>query len=52
MVHIYNEIQLNHKKEQNFAICNDSMDLKDIMHSETTQTEKGKYCILSLTCGI
>ena len=27
-------------------------DLKNIMHSETTQTEKGKYCMLSLTCGI
>ena len=28
------------------------MDLEGIMLSETSQTEKDKYCMLSLTCGI
>ena len=28
------------------------MDLESIMLSEISQTEKGKYCILSLICGI
>ena len=28
------------------------MDLKCIMLSEISQTEKDKYCMISLTCGI
>ena len=28
------------------------MDLEGIMLSEVSQTEREKYCILSLTCGI
>ena len=28
------------------------MDLEGIMLSEISQTEKDKYCVLSLTCGI
>ena len=27
------------------------MDLEGIMRSEISQTEKGKYCIISLICG-
>ena len=27
-------------------------DLKGIMLSEVSQTEKGKYCMISLICGI
>ena len=28
------------------------MDLEDIMLSEISQTEKDKYCMISLICGI
>ena len=28
------------------------MDLEDIVLSEISQTEKEKYCMISLTCGI
>ena len=28
------------------------LDLEDIMLSEISQTEKGKYCMLPLMCGI
>ena len=28
------------------------MDLENIMFSEISQTEKNKYCMMSLTCGI
>jgi len=37
------------KKEWNFAICN-NMDLEGIMLSEACETEKDKYCMLSLIC--
>ena len=41
--HTHNEILLNHKKEWNVVICNNVVDLKDIILSETSQTEKDKY---------
>ena len=41
--HTHNEILLNHKKEWNFVIYNNVVDLKDIILSETSQTEKDKY---------
>ena len=28
------------------------MDIENIMLSEVSQTEKDKYCMMSLTCGI
>ena len=28
------------------------IDLESIMLSETSQTEKNKYCIISFTCGV
>ena len=36
------------QKEQNFAICYNMHDLEDIL----TKSEKDKYCMISLTCGI
>ena len=39
------------KKERNLAICN-NMDLKGIMLCEINQTEKAKYCVMSLICAI
>ena len=38
--HIHNGILLSHKKEGNFAICNNMDGLKGIMLSEISQTEK------------
>ena len=35
------------EKKWNLAICDNMMDLKHIMLSEISQTEKDKYCMLS-----
>ena len=43
-VHTYSETLLSHKKEWNFAICNNLDGLEDIVPSEVSQTEKDKYC--------
>ena len=43
----------NHKKEQNFAIAAIWIDLEGIMLSEKkNQSDKDKYYVVSLTCGI
>ena len=51
VVHILNGILLSHKKERNNAICS-NMDLEITILSEVSQTEKDKYHMISLTCGI
>ena len=45
--YIYNGILFSHEREGNPAIC-DNMDGP----REINQTEKGKYCMISLVCGI
>ena len=40
VVQIHNGILLNHKKEQNNAICSKLDDLEIIIRSEVSQTEK------------
>ena len=40
VVQIHNGILLNHKKEQNNAICSKLDDLEIIIWSEVSQTEK------------
>ena len=40
------------KKEQNFVICNNMDRLERHYASEISQTEKDKYWISSLICGI
>ena len=45
---VHTGILLSHKKEQNFALCI----IEGIMLSEISQTEKDKYCMVSLICGI
>ena len=52
MVHVYNGILLGHLKEQNNAIAVTWMDLEVIILSEVSQTEKGKYPMIPLICGI
>ena len=53
VVHIYNGILLNHKK--NNAIMPFAatwMDLEFVILSEVSQTEKDKYHTIALICGI
>ena len=40
------------EKEGNPAICDNTTDLENLMLSELSQTEKNRYCVISLTCGI
>ena len=51
MLYIYSEILLNHRNEvMPFAIT--WMKLEGIILSEVRQTEKDKYCVISLICEI
>ena len=53
MVYIYNEIILNHKKNEIMPFETTFMDLDGIMISiSLCQKEKAMYCMLSLPCGI
>ena len=52
MVDMYNRIQLNHKKNEMLPYAITWSDLEGSMLSEISQTEKDKYYMLSLTCGI
>ena len=40
------------KKNEIMPLAATQMDLDGIMLSEISQTEKHKYCMISLTCGI
>ena len=48
MVYIFNGILLSHKKNENLAFATTWMDVENIILSEISQTEKDKYCMLSL----
>ena len=52
VVHVYNGILISHKKNEIMPFAATWMDLEGIMLSEISQTEKEKYCIVSLICGI
>ena len=53
MVHIYYRILLSHKKKNEKVLFVATwMDLEIIRLSEVSQTEKDKYHMISLTCGI
>ena len=49
---IMNGILLNHKKNENLPFLTMWMDQDCITLGEISQTEKDKYCMLSLTCEI
>ena len=51
-VHIYNGILLSHKKNEIMPLAATWMDLEMIILSEVSQTEKDKYHMISLICGI
>ena len=52
VVHIYNGILLDHKKERNLPSATIWMDLEGIMLRKISQTEKNKYCMILLICEI
>ena len=52
VVQIYNGIPLSYEKEQNNVISATWMDLGTVILSEASQTEKGKYNMILLICGI
>ena len=45
VVHIYNGILFSHKKEQNNAICSNTMDLEIVILSEVSQTQDRKSVV-------
>ena len=51
MVHIYNGILLSHTKEWNNALCS-NMDGPRDYHTKWSKSDKDKYDMISLTCGI
>ena len=44
----HNGLLLRHKKEWNFATCDN---MAGLLPSEKSQREKDKHCMISLTCG-
>ena len=52
IIYIHNGILLSHKKKERNAICSNMMDLVIIILTEISQTEKDKYHMISLICGI
>ena len=51
-IHTHNGVLPGHKKNEIMPFAATWMDLENIMLSEVSQTEKDKYCMLSLICGI
>ena len=51
VVHIHNGILFSHKKEWNNAICSNMDGPKDY-HTKWSKSEKDKYHVISLICGI
>ena len=53
MIYMYNGILLSHKKNEIMLFAATTwMDLEVIILSEVSQTEKDKYHMISLICGI
>ena len=52
VVYIYNGISFSHKKKEILPFATTWMDLEIIILSEVSQTEKDKYHMISLICGI
>ena len=50
--YIYNEILLGHQKHEILPFATIWMDLENIILGEVSQTEKDKYHMISLICGL
>ena len=51
VAYVYNGILLSRKKDEILPFAATWMDLEGSMLSEISQTEKDKYCMISLICG-
>ena len=51
-IYIYNEILLSDKKNKIMPFAATWMDLEIVILNEVSQTEKGKYHMILLICGI
>ena len=51
VVHIHDGILLSHKTERNNAICS-NMDATGDYHTKSSKSDKDKYHMISLICGI
>ena len=51
-IHTLNGVLFNHKKKKILPFVTTWKNLEDIMLSEISQTQKDKYCIISLIYGI
>ena len=51
-IYTYNGILLSHKKDEILPFAGTWMDLEGIMLNEINQTDKDKYYLISLICGI
>ena len=52
VVNIYNKLSLSHKKNEMMPFAATQMDLEIVILSEVSQTEKDKYHMMLLICGI
>ena len=52
VVYIYNGILLSHKKNEIMPFAATWMDLEIIILNDVSKTEKDKYHMVSLICGI
>ena len=52
VVNIYNKLSLSHKKNEMMPFATTQMDLEIVILSEVSQTEKDKYHMMLLICGI
>ena len=52
VVHIYNGILLSHKRNEIELFVLRWIDLESVIQSEVIQTQKDKYHVISLICGI
>ena len=51
-IYLQSDMLLSHIKEENSTLAMAWMDLENIMLSEISQSEKVKYHMISLICGI
>ena len=52
VVHVYNEILHNHKKNEMEVLGVRWVDVESVIQSEVSQKEKNKYCMLTHIYGI
>ena len=50
--YLHNGILLSHKKEENFTVCNSMVGSGEHYAKWNKQSEKDKYYMISLICGI